>query len=312
MTPNSGPTASAKAKTAKSSSARGSNAQEDATHIVIAGNVVEDRTAEGGLAPGGPALYAARMAAALGARVTLLSGPVEARCRPALEGISLTEVPRRGRRAMPLYVNSYAAGGARSQQLLADGGRIAIGAGLARAAETPIDVLLYAPAYHELSRPALAARARLTGTSLQGLLRVRGRENSVVAHPAPWLQARPFVFASGFVFLSEEDTPDAPRLARAAAAEGAVAFVTRAASGAVRYSRTESQTLDALPASPVDPTGAGDCFAAAFMVRMAETGDVDEATSFALAAGALATEGHGLAAVPGRAAIEARVAKAAR
>ncbi|MCK9521175.1 MAG: PfkB family carbohydrate kinase, partial [Dehalococcoidia bacterium] len=69
--------------------------------------------------------------------------------------------------------------------------------------------------------------------------------------------------------------------------------------------------LPAFAAEPVEPTGAGDCFATAFTVRFAETGDIDEASRFALAAGALAVEAHGLAAIPSRAAIEARLRKVA-
>ena len=57
----------------------------------------------------------------------------------------------------------------------------------------------------------------------------------------------------------------------------------------------------------MDPTGAGDCFSMAFIVRMVETGDMDEACRFALAAGSLAVESSGIATIPTRAAVEARL-----
>ena len=53
-----------------------------------------------------------------------------------------------------------------------------------------------------------------------------------------------------------------------------------------------------------DSTGAGDVFAAAFMVRVHETGDVMKSARFASAAAALVVQGPGLAAVADRAAIE--------
>ena len=66
--------------------------------------------------------------------------------------------------------------------------------------------------------------------------------------------------------------------------------------------------LEALVADSVDPTGAGDCFATAFMVRLAETGSLDEACSFGLAAGALSVGAAGLAGVPSREQVERRLA----
>ena len=47
------------------------------------------------------------------------------------------------------------------------------------------------------------------------------------------------------------------------------------------------------------------------MFRLAETEDLAKAMEFALAAGALATEGHGLSGIASREAIEARLAREA-
>ena len=57
-----------------------------------------------------------------------------------------------------------------------------------------------------------------------------------------------------------------------------------------------------------DTTGAGDAFNGVFATRLAETGDMIEAARWGVVAGALACTGHGaIAALPSRAAIEARL-----
>jgi len=58
----------------------------------------------------------------------------------------------------------------------------------------------------------------------------------------------------------------------------------------------------------VDPTGAGDIFAAAFFIRYRESADVIEAARFANACAALSVRKAGLAGVPTRSAVEARQA----
>jgi ribokinase len=71
-------------------------------------------------------------------------------------------------------------------------------------------------------------------------------------------------------------------------------------------------TLTRIPAPRVelrDTTGAGDAFNGVFATRLAETGDMVEAARWGVAAGALACTGDGaIAALPSRAAIEARLA----
>ncbi|MGK3986042.1 PfkB family carbohydrate kinase [Sorangium sp. So ce136] len=54
------------------------------------------------------------------------------------------------------------------------------------------------------------------------------------------------------------------------------------------------------PASEVDPTGAGDVFAAAFMIRLQETGDPVEAARFANVTASFGVEHEGMTGIPGR------------
>jgi sugar/nucleoside kinase (ribokinase family) len=91
-----------------------------------------------------------------------------------------------------------------------------------------------------------------------------------------------------------------------------VAVLTRGYNGATLFDSDGSHHhWNALRASPVDPTGAGDCFASAFLFRLAETNELAAAMRFALAAGALAVEGSGLAGIATREAIESRMTREA-
>ena len=59
------------------------------------------------------------------------------------------------------------------------------------------------------------------------------------------------------------------------------------------------------PAVEVDPTGAGDVFATAFLVRYAETSDPQVAARFANVVASMSVEAPGQAGIPLRATVEA-------
>ena len=266
--------------------------------------MAEDRAPDGGWVPGGPSLYSARMAHALGARVTLLTALSPAFDRSCLAGLDVRAVPAA---VLPRYANSYDARGDRTQLLLSPGEALRIHS--EEFDEVP-DAFLVAPAYHEFeSTPPI--EARFTGVSLQGPLRTV--EGEVVRpHPSPRNVAMAFVRAGDCVFFSEEDTPDAEGLAGYLGELGATVLLTRGYRGATMVAGGIKRELKAVPVTAVDPTGAGDCFATAFMVRLAESGgDTSAASRFGLAAGALAVEGFGVAGIPSREQIEQRMAREA-
>ena len=265
----------------------------------VIGNMCEDRTPDG-WRPGGPALYCALAARALGADVTLI-GAIGPSCDDALlAGIMLITPPG----AAAAYENSYDGRGNRKQRLLAPGSTLDFPPGV------KADALILAPAYRELARLPHDAEAPVVGVALQGALRAVAGDR-VVRRREPLRHVQPFLRPGAWAFLSEEDTVRPEELARGVVALGAQAFVTRGARGATRYVAGEERHFAAQPATPLDPTGAGDCFAAAFIVRYAETRDLESATAYALAAGSLAVEGAGISGIPGRAKVEARLRMAA-
>lgn len=221
------------------------------------------------------------------------------------EGLNVHQLPAR---VACRYANRYDESGARTQLLLdpgepLDAAEIETVAGAA-------DALLLAPAFHELSGVP-ASGPRLRAVSLQGALRAVDGER-VIAHPDPLAQARTLVGGGTWAFFSVEDAAEPEGLARQLAKAGARVWLTRAHVGATLFDGASERSFSAIPSDVlVDPTGAGDCFAAAFVVRFLETEDLGEATRFALAAGSLAVEHVGIAGIPARAAIERRLEREA-
>lgn len=252
--------------------------------------------------PGGPSFYTALMARSLGAAVTLVTGMEQEFPREALEGVDL----RVSAAALPRYANAYGQDGVRTQILLVPGDELHLLGHLAGVPEP--DLVIYAPAYHEFRKAPLRFRGAVVGVALQGALRMAAADGRVRAAAEPLRAVLPLVRPGWVAMFSEEDAVDAEGLAGALAGRGVLAVLTRGHNGATLFEPDgTTENWPALTANAVDPTGAGDCFAAAFMVRLAETGDPRLALPFALAAGALAVEHPGAAGVASRAAIEARM-----
>ena len=276
------------------------------TRVLVAGNVALDRTPDGGWVPGGPALFSARMAQALGADVTLITTIEPEFDRGVLAGIDVRPVDG----LLPRFANTYHEQGHRTQLLLETGSPLELLPQL-RTGET-FDMVFYAPAFHEFAKAPLRFKGAIVGVSLQGTLRSVTAEQAVVPRPNPLAACTKMARAGWITFFSEEDTIDPEGLAAALAARSTVAVLTRGYNGATLFELDgTTHHWAALPANPVEPTGAGDCFATAFMVRLTETESLEHAMEFALAAGALAVERPGLAGIAGRAEIEARMTREA-
>jgi ribokinase len=85
-----------------------------------------------------------------------------------------------------------------------------------------------------------------------------------------------------------------------------VSIITLGSQGAVVFDGKTVEHVPPFDVKAVDTTAAGDAFAAAFGIALAEQMSVSEATRFAAAAGALATTQHGAQpAMPTRDAVEA-------
>ena len=76
-------------------------------------------------------------------------------------------------------------------------------------------------------------------------------------------------------------------------------LVTQGAQGAVVFENGSQRHYPALPVKEVDPTGAGDVFAAAFLLKYAEGKELEKAVQFAHLMAGLSVKGKGMASVPG-------------
>ncbi len=163
-------------------------------------------------------------------------------------------------------------------------------------------IALLGPVLGEVS-PALAElfSKALVGFCAQGWLRDVRADGLVVRRP--W-DARSSVRGVNVVIVSDDDMEndrDALELWRR---DVPVIVVTGGKGGARVYSDGDWRRIAAFPHHEVDPTGAGDIFAAAFLIALDETKSVADAARFATAAAGLSVEGQGIASVAGRSDIE--------
>jgi len=144
----------------------------------------------------------------------------------------------------------------------------------------------------------------LVGVSAQGWLRRLDRSRRVrrVAWEGP-----PFWRGGRVLFVSDEDVGRRPDQIERWTAGVPIVAQTRYRRGARVYVRGRWRSIAAFPAKEVDPTGAGDVFAAAFLVRYHETSETGEAARFASAAAACSVEGRGIERIATRREIETRM-----
>ena len=83
---------------------------------------------------------------------------------------------------------------------------------------------------------------------------------------------------------------------------------TQGRDGAELYSAGGMSRVPTPAADEIDPTGAGDVWAAAYLIRIHETGDIETAARFACAAASLSVTGIGLSGIPTRDEVERKAA----
>ncbi|WP_242334861.1 MULTISPECIES: PfkB family carbohydrate kinase [Anaeromyxobacter] len=269
---------------------------------VVCGHVTLDRVA-GRLVPGGSAWYAAHTFRALGARARVLTAAGADYPERALAGVESIIAPAA---RTTLFVNMHAPGGARRQ-------RVEASAPPLDPATLPVawrgaDVLHLAPVLGEVAPRAFAdvAGARVVGLGVQGLVRAVAADGTVVQ--PRWSFAPAELAGVTAAFVGEDDLAGQDDLlARLAAAVPIVVF-TRGAAGCTVTTRDRTFVVGVFPTREVDPTGAGDVFAAAFLLALARGDDPVEAARLGAAAASIVVEGVGGETLPriGEAAERAR------
>jgi sugar/nucleoside kinase (ribokinase family) len=280
---------------------------ETTPDFLTIGHVTRDLLPDGDWRLGGTVYYAAATAQRLGVeRVGVLtSGPADviAALRAALPGVAVVTVP--AQRATT-FENIYTPTG-RRQYLRARAADLDV----ARlpAVWREAGIVLLAPLNQEVA-PALAAAfpGALVGGAIQGWLRAWDEDGLV--SPTDFEAAPDILPHLRALLLSEEDIGMAltDSLQTIAARVdpwsrlGPLLVMTRGADGAVLLrAGEEPRAFAGYPADEADPTGAGDVFAAAFLIELAATGDPAQAIDFANRVAALSVRQTGVAAIPTRA-----------
>jgi sugar/nucleoside kinase (ribokinase family) len=267
--------------------------------MVVVGHVTVDETPDG-LRPGGSVLYAGLTAHRLGLRVGLLTsfGPDFPRhvIPPEIEVVNVPSP------ATTRFAIRYGPAG-RTLTLEARAAGLAPVHLPERFASAGLAYL--APVADEVARDLAGAFPDgAVGLGAQGWCRQWDREGQVSMRP--WPDPGSVLARAQALFLSSDDVAGWEERAIALYQHVPVGALTFAARGALLFVNGERFPVDAVPAQEVDPTGAGDVFAAAFLIRYNATGDPLDAAAQAAAAGALTVEKPGVEGVPSAEALEAR------
>ena len=270
--------------------------------LLCVGHVCKDKAPVGDEVLGGSVAYGGLAARKLGWEVAILSsaGPDfdPARELPGLP-VFLQPAARTTR-----FLHRYEADGTRHQTLTARADNIRFEA-LPEEWRAP-DALLLGPLAGELDGVSAAAfGASCVGAIAQGYVRAIDAEGRVSAKE--WLRPERDLLGVHVLFLSQHDLPDADARAQELLACVPIVVLTRGWRGLTLVSRHGVHDVPSLPREEKDPTGAGDVFAAAFLVRYQETDDPLEAAAFAACAASCAVEGVGATSLGDRAEIERRM-----
>jgi len=262
--------------------------------FLVIGHICKDLT-PAGYQLGGTATYAAVTARQLGLRAGVLTrAGADLQVGDLLHGIEVRILPSA---ETTTFMNIYA-DGQRAQRLLAVGERL-----------TPADVpaewsepriVLLGPLAQEVDRAFVALFPHaLVGVSPQGWMRAWDAAGRVYSLPQLWQNVN--LGLARVAVVSEEDIAGDLSILERLTAQVPIVVLTGGWKGASVYVDGRIYPVAPRPAREVDPTGAGDVFTAAFLIRLAETDDPLEAAYFANVTASFSVEAPAQEGIPTRA-----------
>jgi sugar/nucleoside kinase (ribokinase family) len=274
-----------------------------APEFVAIGHVTLDRFGDV-VRPGGAALYAAVTAHRLGLSAGILTSHAD--------DFPLELIPPR------IEVVSVPADATTAFEYVSDADpramRVTAAARPLGEADLPDDwrtapLVLLAPVVGEVDPSGLvtAFTNPTVAAAAQGWLRALGDDGTV--EPGPWTPSAILLDRLQAIFASVEDVRDRVSAAVDWFQRVPLGVLTAGAAGALLYVNGERYEVQPRRAVEVDPTGAGDVFAATFVIRYHFGDDPWEAAAAAACAASLSVEAEGWAAVPERAALDAALAR---
>ncbi len=275
----------------------------ESPEFLAVGHVTHDHVEAGKIRLGGAALYSSLTAHRLGKRAAVLTSyGKDFVGREAIEGIAakVVQAPRTS-----TFRNVYDAGG-RIQFVFEEAA--SMGPGDLPADWTLARLVYLCPVLHEFRMDmGEAFTDSLIGVAPQGWMRTWDETGRVRGDR--WAGFECLLDRSQVVIVSEEDIANERGVVEVFRKHAPIVIVTRAGQGAMVFAGKRTLTLGAYAAVERDPTGAGDCFGSAFLIRYEETGSIEEAALFASCVGACVVEKEGIAGIPPRETVESRMRK---
>ncbi len=270
---------------------------------LLVGHVTIDRLDEKRVVLGGTATYAALTARNMGARVGVhTSTSYEPGLIDTLGGVLVARIPAE---YTSCFVNEYAAGKRRQtiesvadkltyEQILPEWRNAA--------------VVHLGPLCQEIDAKLVGRFPRsLVGVTPQGWMRAWGEDGLV--HAVEWAEADRVLAGAHAVIISEDDVADASVI-KDWASRARMLVVTLGEGGCDVYRQAEPEPFHSAAfksGAEVDPTGAGDVFAAAFLWHLHKSGgDWRTAADWANCVASFAVERRGVSGVPKLAEVEKR------
>ena len=257
-------------------------------HFISIGHMTHDLVGNG-ITPGGPALYSTCTARNLGIPV----GMITSFSRPLLQPGLLQGIDIRCQESQKTttFANLYNEHGERRQIIESVADRIT--PALIPPAWRSVPIVNICPVANEYTSEIVRLFDNaLIGICPQGWMRKWDHNGQVMRKP--WENFREVLPYADLVFFSEEDVADPIKAVEMYLPYTKMVVVTHGKRGASIYSHDGVYHSPAFPTVEVDPTGAGDVFATAFLVRYAETRDVSESAKFANCAASFVVEKEGI------------------
>lgn len=227
------------------------------------GHITDDLT-DTGIRAGGTVTYSGHTAQALGYQTAVLTTHTQ-NPHPALTGLDSHILPTT---TNTTFRNVYTANG-RQQTVHHTAPTI-------QAAQVPThwhtaDIVHIAPVFQDVADDLFDLFPhRFVGLTPQGFMRQRLPDGTV--RPAVWEQAEKLLGCVTAVVLSQEDLPT-PDYLNQLQQWASLLVVTQGKQGCIVYHHQTSQHIPSPTVTEIDPTGAGDIFAATFFIHYHQTKD---------------------------------------
>lgn len=282
------------------------DAHSASPNFLAIGHVTKDLHPDGSFSLGGTVTFAALAAYRLGLVSTIVTS-AEAELLSCLPSLLSPAIPVQATPSTETstFVNVYTQG-FRTQYLRARANTI-------QPEDVPtawrdLPVVLLGPLAQELTPEILSIFPRRPGRILavtpQGWLRRWDADGRV--WPTPWRDAEQILPQLDVLILSHDDLlpfsngsrAEANAILDAWSQRVPLLVATDGRHGATLYQQGVPTSFPAYLAHEVDPTGAGDVFAASFLTHLYQHGDPAQATNFANCAASFSVEQPGISGIP--------------